>query len=133
MYISSYRGPNWIIFSGLETFGCLLNLSSFGRNRILTLKMFKLEKHLAALYGSGIWQLILNWLNLSYRGLIHLILVVNETRHIQSYLVLKWKLNSKHRNMERILKWKQGSWKQGWNFHLLQVHNSCIENMNNCE
>ena len=47
--------------------------------------------------------------NLSYSGPIQFIHVVNETRHIRGYLVLKWKLNSEHSNTERILKWKQGS------------------------
>ena len=62
MHNLGYRTPNWIIFDVMETLGCLIKCSSFGRNRILTLKRFKLKKHLAAVYGGEIWQLLLNLL-----------------------------------------------------------------------
>ena len=48
---------------------------------------------------------------LNCSGPIQLILVVNETRHIQGYRVLKWELNNVCGIIERILKLRQGSWK----------------------
>ena len=54
-----------------------------------------------------------------------MILVVNETRHIQGYLVLKLELNNGYIIIERILKLRQGSWKlrkDGTHYNFIIIH-----------
>ena len=56
----SYRAPNRVILDVLETLGCLLKHCSFGRDLILAVEGFKLNKHFTASYGGGNGQLVLN-------------------------------------------------------------------------
>ena len=60
MHNLSYRAPNRMIIDFLETLGCLLKHCSFGRNLILALEGFKLNKHFTASYGGEKGQPVLN-------------------------------------------------------------------------